>query len=193
MSTGFARMSCSACARRSAAHRVGLASSSAITSVSVGPYSPSTPTSPKTSFLASVVKRPPGPADHIDPGDRLRPVGHGGDGLRPSYLEDTVHARYVCRHQHDGMDALVYAGICCDDDLVHARNPRGNYRHQHRRGKPCRAARNVYADALDRVDQFAVPLAVVHPTLRHALLLEAAYALGGQPQSVNNLAVSTAS
>ena len=58
---GIASLSCSACATRSAAHNIGFASVSAIINVSVGPYKPSIPTSPYTSFFAIVVYIPPGP------------------------------------------------------------------------------------------------------------------------------------
>ena len=70
--------------------------------------------------------------DHIDPGHCLGTVGHGRDGLGPANLEDTVHACYVGGHEHDRMDAPVDARIRRYDDLVHARDPRGNDGHQHR-------------------------------------------------------------
>ena len=60
-STARAIGSCSAWASMSAAQSVGLANSSATINVSVGPYSPSMPTSPYTIFLASVTNTLPGP------------------------------------------------------------------------------------------------------------------------------------
>jgi len=56
-----ASTSCSAWASKSAAASAGSASSSAIIMVSVGPGSPSIPTSPYTCCLASVTNRLPGP------------------------------------------------------------------------------------------------------------------------------------
>ena len=129
------------------------------------------------------------PADHIDPGDRLGAVGHGSDGLRPSYLEDSIRSRYVGGYQYHRMDAPVDTGIRRDDDLVHARNPCGNDGHQHRGGEPGCSARNVYADALDRVYQLAVTLGEIYPARRPAFFLEPTDSLGGQTQSVDDLGV----
>ena len=189
MSTGFARMSCSAWASRSAAHRVGLASSSAMTSVSVGPYQAVNTDLPEHELLGECREEAARAADHVHLGDRLRPVGHGGDGLRPANLKDTVRARYVGGHQHNGMDSPVDSGIRRNDDLIHAGNPGGNDGHQHSRREPCRSTRNVNANALDRVYQLAVPFAEIDPALRPAHLLKSSDPTGGQPESVDNLAV----
>src|SRR5690349_7435115 len=104
-STTCAMVSCSACASRSAATKVGLALSSAMTSTSEGPAgrSMAAPSgSPATICLAA----DPGAAgaeNLVHLCDGFGAEGERRDGLRSTHLVDHLDAAQLGGHQHGGV------------------------------------------------------------------------------------------
>jgi len=88
------------------------------------------------------------PHDLVDGRNGSRPVRHRRHGLGAAHLEDPVDACDLRRRRKDGVEPSPADGAR-HDDFPHPGDPRGDGRHEHRRGVRGKTAGNVDPHAVE--------------------------------------------